>query len=49
MAFRMLTNVCGSDPIRWRDARFAAMTALEARLTLWDGVLDDIGAFVAPG
>ena len=44
MASRMLRAVCGSDPVRWRDARFAAMTALEARLALWDGVLAEIEA-----
>lgn len=42
MASRMLSSVCGSDPVRWRDARFAAMTALDARLALWDGVLAEI-------
>ena len=44
MAARMLAGVCGDDPVRWRDARFAAMTALEARLALWDGVLEEIEA-----
>jgi Protein of unknown function (DUF3050) len=47
MASRMLEAVCGVDPSRWRDARFAAMTALEARLALWDGVLAEIGASAA--
>jgi hypothetical protein len=44
MADRMLASVCGDDPVRWRDARFAATTALEARLALWDGVLEEIEA-----
>jgi hypothetical protein len=47
MASRMLGTVCGSDPVRWRDARFAAMTALDARLALWDGVLAEIEATAA--
>jgi hypothetical protein len=42
MASRMLASVCGDDLARWRDARFAASTALEARLALWDGVLQAI-------
>jgi hypothetical protein len=42
MALRMLSTVCGNDPSRWRDARFAATVALEARLALWDGVLAEI-------
>ena len=44
MALRLLSTVCGDDPSRWRDARFAAKTALEARLALWDGVLREIEA-----
>ena len=39
MASRMLEAICGADPVRWRDSKFAALTALEARLALWDGVL----------
>ena len=42
MALRMLSEVCGNDPVRWRDARFAASTALDARLALWDGVLAEV-------
>lgn len=47
MASRMLEAVCGADQVRWRDARFAALTALDARLTLWDGVLATIEASAA--
>ena len=47
MASRMLGSVCGDDPARWRDAGFAASTALEARLALWDGVLAEIEASTA--
>ncbi len=46
MALRMLGSVCGQDPSRWRDARYAATVALEARADLWDGVLAEIGAGV---
>ena len=44
MSLRMLASICGANPTRWRDARFAAVTALEARLALWDGVLAEIQA-----
>ncbi len=44
MSLRMLESVCGADPACWRDARLAANVALEARLALWDGVLDAIEA-----
>ncbi len=46
MALRMLDSICGRDRTRWRDARFAATVALEARLNLWDGVLAEIGSGV---
>jgi hypothetical protein len=39
MALRMLTTVCGDDPLRWEEAASAARAALEARLGLWDGVV----------
>jgi Protein of unknown function (DUF3050) len=44
MSLRMLESVCGDDSTRWRDARFAATVALEARLALWDGVLQAVEA-----
>ncbi len=47
MALGMLSTVCGDDPVRWRDARFAATMALEARLALWDGVLAEVEATTA--
>ena len=49
MALRMLSTVCGHVPASWRDARFAAMVALEARLALWDGVLAEIEASAGIG
>ena len=44
MALAMLSTVCGDDPGRWREAREAARSALEARLSLWDGVVSAIDA-----
>ena len=44
MALRMLANVCGTDWPRRQDARYAAEVALEARLSLWDGVVRAIEA-----
>jgi hypothetical protein len=44
MALRMLNSACGNDPALWKDARFAAVTALEARRELWDGALTEICA-----
>ena len=42
MALRMITNLCGDDEARWREAREAAVTELESRKQLWDAVEDKI-------
>ena len=39
MALQMITELCGNSPERWHEAEQAAITALEARLTLWDDLL----------
>lgn len=39
MALRMLVEVCGEDPDRWREAREAAERALRARRDLWDAIV----------
>jgi hypothetical protein len=44
MAFRMLSILCGDDARRWEEAEAAARRALEARVALWDGVLEQLRA-----
>jgi hypothetical protein len=44
MALRMLDELCAGDAVRRREATDAAVRALNARLTLWDGVLAAIQA-----
>jgi hypothetical protein len=39
MALRMISELCGTDAVKWQEATEAAETALEARLALWDGVV----------
>ena len=39
MALQMVTELCGDNPQRWREAENAAITAIEARFTLWDNIL----------
>ena len=39
MSLRMVSVLCGSDPVKWRQAGDAAVRAIEARLGFWDGVL----------
>jgi len=50
MAARMLEGLCGSDPLKWREAAEAAQTALRARIKLWDEVRREIAqaGFGAP-
>ncbi len=38
MAVRLVASLCGSDESRWQAAEDAAVSALEARRDLWDGV-----------
>ena len=39
MSLRMVSGLCGSDPVKWQQAEAAAVQAIEARLTLWDDIL----------
>ncbi len=38
MSVRLVASLCGGDEARWQEAEQAAVTALEARRDLWDGV-----------
>jgi hypothetical protein len=44
MALRMVSSLCGEDEERWREAKEAAESALQARLGLWDGILEGVRA-----
>jgi len=48
LARRLLSDLCGTDPMRWQRATDAARRALIARRHLWDGVMHaiDSSAFV---
>lgn len=39
LAERLLARLCGDDPTAWTQAEAAARGAINARLTLWDGVV----------
>ncbi|MEU6350076.1 DUF3050 domain-containing protein [Streptomyces sp. NPDC047072] len=43
MAMQMLADLCGTDDHRWEEAVETAITALEARVRLWDGILGAMG------
>ncbi len=42
MALHMLAGLCNDDPRKWREAEEAARVALNARIALWDGVVEQI-------
>ena len=44
MALRMVSNLCGEDEQKWGEAEIAAVSALQSRLRLWDGIADAIAA-----
>jgi hypothetical protein len=44
MALRMVAELCGNDPIKWQDATTSAVSAIEARLALWDDIAVSIRA-----
>ena len=39
MALSMIAALCGDSPTLWHEAQQSAITAIQARLALWDGIL----------
>lgn len=44
MAHAMLSELCGRDEVRWREALTASRQAIESRLAFWDGTAQAIRA-----
>ncbi len=44
MAARLLSSICGDDATAWEEASRGAVLALEARLALWDGLVEAVAA-----
>ncbi|WP_298737271.1 DUF3050 domain-containing protein [uncultured Chitinophaga sp.] len=42
LGMQMVEELCGSDNAKWQEAAMAAKAALEMRLLLWNGILQDI-------
>lgn len=40
MAARLIASLCGEDDANWQIAENAAVSALESRLAMWDGMVD---------
>lgn len=49
LAYQMTAELCGEDDRKWGEARDAARAALEARLALWDGVVERVGVVQSEG
>lgn len=42
LSLRLLQALCGGDPVKCREAEVAAIKAVDARITFWDGVLQTL-------
>ncbi len=42
LSLRMVADLCGADPALWEESAQSAEEAIQARLALWDGILDQI-------
>jgi hypothetical protein len=49
LAMAMLEELCGEDDRKWEAAARSAWAALEARIRLWDGVVERIGEQAVKG
>jgi pyrroloquinoline quinone (PQQ) biosynthesis protein C len=46
LAYQMTAELCGTDDTKWIEATQAVEAALQARIALWDGILEAIGTLV---
>ena len=46
LAYQMTADLCGDDDRKWNEALAAVKEALQARITLWNGILNSIRAHV---
>ncbi|OOQ59273.1 DUF3050 domain-containing protein [Mucilaginibacter pedocola] len=46
LAYQMTAELCGNDDTKWQEATTAVKAALQARLALWDGILQEMKAEV---
>lgn len=42
MAFKMVEELCENDPMKMSEVKEVAREALESRIALWDGILEEI-------
>jgi hypothetical protein len=46
LAYQMTADLCGDDDKKWNEALVAVKEALQARIALWNGILNSIRAHV---
>ncbi|TWR27740.1 DUF3050 domain-containing protein [Mucilaginibacter achroorhodeus] len=46
LAYEMTAELCGTDDTKWQEATIAVEQALQARINLWNGILEGIKASV---
>lgn len=46
MALKMIEELCGTDRLKWEEARQASVTALKKRIVLWGGIEREINSKV---
>jgi len=44
MAMAMLADLCGDDTTKWDECSQTVISALQARLRLWDGIVAQLDA-----
>jgi hypothetical protein len=44
LAFRLMRALCKEDPVKWAEVHEAARNAIQARIALWDSVIEAIKA-----
>jgi hypothetical protein len=49
MAMQMIADLCGDDQAMWDECAAVVVTALEARVALWDGIVAAIDELVPVG
>ena len=42
MAFKMVEELCGDDSVKKKEVFEVAQEALNTRIVLWDGILEEI-------
>jgi len=46
LSLKMVSELCGNDPVKWAEATEVAVAALEVRIALWDAITEQIKAAV---